>query len=226
MLSTNLPANEVHLYLVSFNKPGLTPNQLLPLLNEAERTQAARYITTALQERYIITHGLLRLLLGKYLQIAPEAVRFIFNEYKKPALANEHASTLRFNLSHSGDYVVFALANNIDLGIDIERIQDQPKMEVAERFFCREETSALRALPPAEQTQCFYRLWAKKEAIIKANGKGLAALLTSFSVNTSDQPEIILLEQQSWSLYTLNLAQNYAAALATSSPVNIAVLQL
>lgn len=221
MLSDNLPNNEAHVYYALLSETELRSDHLLPLLDAAERAQAARFVRPELQERYVLTHGLLRQLLGKYLEIAPQSVTFTMNQHKKPTLAKEHQSTLQFNLSHSEDAVVIAITNGVAVGVDIEKIQAVPKLEVAERFFNPPEVAALKALAPAEQALLFYRLWAKKEAVVKADGKGFAVLHSTFSVSLADTPEIIMLEQQAWSLYTLNLIPHYAVAMAASKPVNI-----
>lgn len=221
MLSDNLANNEAHVYFARLSELPVSADKWLPLLDDTERDRAARFVLPALTERYILTHGLLRLILGAYLKIAPKAVCYAFNQHNKPMLANAHASTLQFNLSHSDDAVVIAITNGIAVGVDIEKMQTDAKLAVAERFFNPAEVAALIALTPTEQAIMFYRLWAKKEAVVKADGQGFAVLHTAFSVCVTDTPETIALQQTEWSLYTLKLLPDYAAALATSQPVNI-----
>jgi len=210
-------ANEVHLFLAQLTA---TPDQeqtCLGYLNEEERIRANRFISPLDQQRFIIAHGILRLLLGRYLQAAPASIAFTFNAQKKPALIT--AAGLRFNLSHSRDMAVYAFTTSGEIGVDIEKIQLDEKMNVAERFFSEQETSALKGLPDHERAAMFFRFWAKKEAIIKAHGKGLAVPLSSFSVSAATQPEQVSLDQAVWSLYSLDLHPDYAAALALDKPL-------
>jgi 4'-phosphopantetheinyl transferase len=187
-------------------------------LNVEEQQRASRFLAEKDQHMYIIAHGLLRLILGSYLQLPPANVAFIEHSQKKPALAPVHQSDLKFNLSHSGQKVLIAVTKANEVGADIEIIQPQSRMHVAERYYSASEVEQLRSLAPEEQTAMFYRIWSKKEAIVKANGQGLAEQLSAFSVSLSDKPETISLKDHHWFLYPLNIDPAYAAAVASAQP--------
>ncbi len=223
MLSIDLPNNEAHVYFARLSELPFSVNDLTLLLDETERARATRFVRTVLQDRYTLTHGLLRLVLAKYLAIAPNEVTFTVNEHNKPLLAPAHASTLQFNLSHSEDAVVIAITKGIAVGVDIEVMTATANMDVAERFFNPPEFNALTPYSGVDQAKMFYRIWAKKEAVVKADSQGFALLHANFSVSLSAAPEIIPLAQNEWSLYTLDLLPEYASALATSQPVNIRI---
>ena len=85
------------------------------------------------------------------------------------------ARGIDFNLSHSGDHAVVALAPSQSIGIDLERSGRQRSvLALAQRFFCASEFAALAALPEAQQQLAFLRLWTCKEAVLKALGRGIA----------------------------------------------------
>lgn len=86
-----------------------------------------------------------------------------------PALPDLH-----FNLSHAGPHLLLAFARGQALGIDLERRDRRLSIEgIAGRFFAPREAQALAGLPPAQQREAFLRLWTRKEAVLKAIGRGL-----------------------------------------------------
>lgn len=150
-------------------------------------------------------------------------MRFIYNEYGKPALHPALAQNdLHFNLSHSGELALFAFVRGPLVGIDIELIRSNIEYEqIAQRFFSPQEQHALRMLPATEMAVAFFRCWARKEAYIKARGQGLSIPLDQFSVSLRPGEPPRLLHHQNdpqeaarWSLYDLTPGEDYAAALA------------
>lgn len=89
----------------------------------------------------------------------------LINEYGKPVSQNGEY----FNISHSGDYVIFALSD-CEVGCDIQRT-DYIKTEGAAKFvFCKEEMNLLKN--SYDKTDTFYTLWTKKESLLKCIGEG------------------------------------------------------
>lgn len=208
--------NEIHVYAASLSET--ISEERFAILSQDDRERAARLISPLHQQRFIAAHVILRELLGLYLNITPASLQFKYNDFRKPSLAAPFAGALQFNLSHSEDLAVYALTLLDEIGIDIEKISSQNKIEIAERFFSDAEKAALAALPPEEQAAGFYRVWARKEAIIKANGKGLAQPLSSFSVSIEDQQETVRADNQSWYLMPLPIHPDFAGAIATAQP--------
>ena len=191
-------------------------------LSVEERARAARFLRPEVGSRFTAARGMLRRLLGSYLDVAPENVAFTFNPFGKPALADEsRAGGLRFNVSHSHDRALLAFTRGRDLGVDIEAQRpDFATREIAQRFFAPSETSRLLALPEAEQTRAFFQCWTRKEGYIKARGDGLSRSLDSFEVafgpgvapailSASDEPDAAL----RWTVFNLDPAPNFAGAL-------------
>ena len=117
----------------------------------------------------------LRELLGAYLGVDETAIRIERDAHGKPFLGGAHTAALQFNLAHSADALIVALARVQPLGIDIESTQrTRPWLELARRFFTPGECAALTALPPERLGAAFVRLWSCKEAVLKALGRGIA----------------------------------------------------
>ncbi len=213
-----LGKNEVHIYTADLT---LTPDQqqrMMALLNEEERARAMRFVAPIHQQRFIAAHALLRQLLASYLNTTPESIAFTHSAHRKPSLALHHESDIQFNISHTGQHAAYAFTRRHAIGIDIESFHSDPKLDVAERFFSPSEVATLKAASSEEQPGIFYRLWSRKEAIIKANGKGLTQPLSSFSVPAVDHVETLTLEGETWYLYPLSVHPDFAAAVAIAAP--------
>jgi 4'-phosphopantetheinyl transferase len=156
---------------------------------------------------------MLREILSGYLETTPAQVRFSYNAYGKPAVQD---SRVRFNVSHSGGWALFAVTERREVGIDIERIDARVAQEqIPERFFSAWEAAQLRALPVAQQTDAFFRCWTRKEAYIKARGLGLSLPLDSFDVSLAPgEPAALLRGAGNYALQELPAPEGFAAAIA------------
>jgi 4'-phosphopantetheinyl transferase len=213
--------DEVHLWLAALDLSAAEVQALESTLAADEAARAARYRFAQDRRHYVAARGQLRTLLGRYLDIAPDAVRFRYSRYGKPALAHGD-ETLRFNLSHSGGMALYALTRERDLGVDLERVRpDRASMTIAERFFSPREAAILRSLPLHEQAEAFFRCWTRKEAYIKAHGAGFSLPLDRFDVTlAADEPAALVRmddnprEVERWSLRDVSPLPGYSAALA------------
>ena len=151
------------------------------------------------------------------------ARRFYYNQYGKPSLAPEFSSTLlNFNLSHSGSMALFAITRNMEIGVDVERVHsDFEYEEIAKRFFSVNEVAALRTIPTEKKLEAFYNCWTRKEAYVKAHGKGLSLPLDSFDVSFAPgEPPMLLLtrddpqERSLWTFLDQKPDPGYVGALA------------
>jgi 4'-phosphopantetheinyl transferase len=123
------------------------------------------------RRRFVAAHAALRLILGAYLDLAPDALAFALGEHGKPSLRqplDPDGARLEFNLAHSGDLALVAVARDHPVGVDVERWSEVEHLELAERFFSRTERDALRALASvAEQLDAgFFAAWTRKEAYL------------------------------------------------------------
>jgi 4'-phosphopantetheinyl transferase len=216
----SLPADEVHVWRTSLERPPAAVERLRLLLSRDECARADRFRFERDRSRYVVGRALLRLLLGRYLGQEPEEVRFEYGAYEKPYLAG---TPLWFNLSHSGTVALYAFTAAAEVGIDVEVDEgDFARERIAERFFSPTEVAALRSLPESLQARAFLTCWTRKEAFIKARGDGLSLPLDSFDVSLAPQAPPGLLrtawsdeEPAHWRLEDLSdPAEGYVAALA------------
>lgn len=167
----DLPAHEV--------------KRLHSLLSPAEQARAARFLSPLHRDRFAVAHGRLREILAARLAVSPEALQFGSAEHGKPYLAGpEGQSGLQFNLSHSADHGLVGWAEGRHLGVDVESWRPLvDEAALVSRFFSPAENAAYAALPVAGRTQGFFECWTRKEAYIKAVGRGLGLPLDSFDVS-------------------------------------------
>jgi 4'-phosphopantetheinyl transferase len=189
------------------------------LLAPDERRRADAYRLEPHRARFVVGRALLRILLGRYLQAAPEDLRFDYGEFDKPMLPGGPS----FNLSHSGAVALYAFSGAGEVGIDVELYDERPASEgIAERFFSPAEVSALRSLPAQMRSHAFLACWTRKEAFVKARGDGLSLALDSFDVTLAPGVPAALLrtawsseEPRRWQLQDLSDPEaGYVAAVA------------
>jgi len=218
-----LGAADAHVWLATMPRLTAWGGDFPDSLDEDERERARRFRFERDRRRFIAAHGWVRALLGAYLGLPPRRVRFTRGPYGKPSLEMGCGDgALRFNLSHSHERVLCAVARRRDLGVDIEYMRELPDAaQVAETAFSARERAALLAQPPSARHAAFYACWSRKEAYIKAIGRGLDMPLDRFDVTVSAAEPARLLgvaddpgEASRWELRDLPPIPGYAAALA------------
>jgi 4'-phosphopantetheinyl transferase len=197
---------------------------LTSLLSEDERERAGRFRFEQHRHRFIVARARLRQLLGQCQGIAPEQVAFTYGPHGKPALAERNAAGIEFNVAHSGDLALYALTVGSPVGVDVELVRELPKAQaIAESYFSAHERARMLELPQADRNLSFFLAWTRKEAMLKACGKGLSVPLRDFSVSVvPGEPAVVLeaaeeLGTGTWSLVHLEPASGYMAALAILS---------
>jgi 4'-phosphopantetheinyl transferase len=151
------------------------------LLSDEERARCQRFKFEKNRREYLATHALERIALSHHSGIAPDALRFRFNAYGKPAIDPDCG--LRFNLSNSLSLVVCLISEGAEVGVDVESHARAASIaEVGPRMFSPEELAQLESLPEDKKPERAIRLWTLKEAYIKARGMGMALPLNEFSV--------------------------------------------
>ena len=175
---------DVQVWRSSLDLPAETRSMLERTLNREELERAARFATDQLRNRWVVGRGILRTLLGSYLDQRPASLRFRYGEHEKPYLAGAGAEGgIHFNVSHSHSLALFAFARKREIGVDVEWIRDDlEQAEIASRFFSSTESAQLLELPAVEQVERFFALWTCKEAFVKAQGGGLSFGLSRFDV--------------------------------------------
>jgi 4'-phosphopantetheinyl transferase len=187
---------------------------LAQLLSADERVRVERFYFEQDKNRFIVTRALLRTILGSYLGTAAERLQFDYGQHGKPAIAaSQNLLSLRFNLSHSQNLTMFAVARDRDLGVDLEFIRPIAEAEqIAKRYFSIQENAVFQALSPSQKPAGFFRHWTRTEAYIKAVGNGLAANINDFDETVTMEESIA--SPNRWFLHSFVPAPNYLATLA------------
>ncbi|MCX7592244.1 MAG: 4'-phosphopantetheinyl transferase superfamily protein [Fischerella sp.] len=206
---------DVHVWRIDLERPEPELLAFEATLSSDAIARARRFYFQQHQRRFIAGRGILRAILGRYLGIEPQVVRFEYESRGKPVLADTYThSGLSFNLSHSQDLAVCAVSINRLIGVDIEYIRSVSDVEaLAKRFFSPREYAVVRSLPPPQQQKVFFRYWTCKEAYLKATGVGLIQLEQVEISLTPEEPAKLTTDEQ-WSLIELLPADNYVGAVA------------
>jgi 4'-phosphopantetheinyl transferase len=223
-----LTRDAVHLWRAQLD---LDPGALAGLeatLAPDEREAAGRFVFPRDRRRFLAARGVLRALLGAYLRTPPAAIRLAYGAHGKPSVL-EPPSKIEFNVAHSGETALYAVALARRVGVDLELIRMDVECDaLAERFFSPRERAALAALAAADRRRAFFDCWARKEAYLKARGDGLSTPLDTFSVSldprggaavleTVDGPE----ERARWSVVPVPPVREYAAALVVEGVARV-----
>lgn len=213
-----LQDKSVHVWCVSLDISQQRVNDFLGLLSKDEVKRAERFVVEKPRRNFIVARGMLRILLANYLNILPQDLVFLQNDYGKLYLEQ---SVVQFNVSHSNNVALFAFALRRSVGVDVEYIKaDLEVDEIAQRFFSTQEVRELLDLPPEQRVNAFFNCWVRKEAFIKAIGLGLSCPLQDFAVDITNGAKMkkalhIYNNQyndKSWSLIALKPAPDYPAA--------------
>lgn len=238
MQSMKLNNGDIHLWHMDqadFELADLQGN-CLAWLTETELARYQRYQFDRHRKQLLLGRVLIRTALSQYDQsIEPGAWRFRQNAYGKPAIhSQQQRLPLFFNLSHSGDQLVLAVAGFEDIGVDVEQCGRQRRIrKISARYFSSLETEQLLATAPQSQLQRFYDLWTLKEAYIKACGLGLAIPLQQFSYSFSADEKIAIKfdparedDASSWQLWQLDMGEKFKLALAARTGAGAPVQKL
>jgi 4'-phosphopantetheinyl transferase len=219
----DLSLNEVHVWRANIAESCEEAVRLRDILTDDERARADRFHFERDQQRSIASRGMLRVLLGKYLQRPAGSIAFELSEYGKPFLPkDDNNPKVFFNTSHAGDLVLAAFARERLVGVDVEPLREiQDADRLVERFFSPSEVAEYRLVHADERRRAFLNGWTRKEAFIKAHGEGLSLSLKSFDVSLTPGRDAALLgtrlnpdETQRWSLLDLPLDEKHVGALA------------
>jgi 4'-phosphopantetheinyl transferase len=215
-----LPPEMIQVWRVRLDQSPTSCARLEQLLSPGEMDRAGRFHFERDRRRFIIARGALRMILSGYLGVAPTVIAFEYGPQGKPFLGVT-ASGIRFNVTHSQELALVAVARDRELGVDVEHVRPFTwKEQTPEHFFSPREVEAFRSLPDDLQQSAFFACWTRKEAYIKARGGGLSIPLECFDVSVvPGEPAALLavrddpMEPSRWGMAELQPAQGYMGAL-------------
>jgi 4'-phosphopantetheinyl transferase len=220
-----LSEEEAHVWRADLRFNECFQSSFLKLLSPDEKRRADKFHFAKDSRNFIVARGILRSLIGKYLEINPAEISFQYSEFGKPGIAANHS--LQFNISHSENVALFAFIKKLNVGVDVEFVkQDIEVKDIATKFFSANEVLNLLALPEKQHTLGFFNCWTRKEAFIKAVGQGLSFPLDQFEVSLEpDKPAKLLATNwepkavSKWSIYSMSPGANFVGSVAIEGPV-------
>ncbi|MDH4301364.1 MAG: 4'-phosphopantetheinyl transferase superfamily protein [Nitrospira sp.] len=174
-----LEPNAVHLWGIELDGPSLCLERCAGWLDEVEGQRAARLVREDLRRHYVLAHGGLRAVLGKYLGVAPGHIAIDRTITGKPFLTKDlqDRSAITFNLSHAHGRALVAVSRAQEVGIDLEPFRSDIQVEnLSRRYFTQSEHTTIMQSAPDQRPAIFFRYWVAKEAVLKAQGIGLSGL--------------------------------------------------
>jgi 4'-phosphopantetheinyl transferase len=189
---------------------------------EAERARSFRFERD--RNRYIVEHGILRSLLAGYVGVEPKAVVFQIGSHGKPHLSGIAGRRLpHFSLSSSDGRAAFAFSLTGAIGVDIEKIRDIEEMEsIAHRHFTPNERGLVLGGTAEGRVRRFYRVWTRKEAVLKAHGIGLLREMDRVDVGGAEGtgPWKVMLDDESggagYTVFDIDDVDGFAVAVAAA----------
>ncbi len=183
-----------------------------------EKARAELFAFEQDRTRFVIGRASLRRLVSRYIGVAPTGVQFRYGNYGKPELFQ---SSLCFNISHSGNLIIFAFVWRRRVGVDVERLGRLERFEeIVRHEFAAAEYLELMSLPEPLRRRAFFNCWTRKEAYIKAKGEGLSIPLRQFQVSMVPGLPARLLQHQDgteellrWNWAELAIEAGYVGAL-------------
>lgn len=210
-----LTDNEIHLWVIDCQRGLASLHHACTRLSQEEIRLMQGFCHTRDQSRFAVRRAGLRSILSRYLDLPADRVAYAFGPHGKPCLsapANPHR--LRFNLSHSAELAVVALCRGREIGVDIEKVDPGFDVEeFAHHVLSDREKIALHRSRP-DQVRAFYRIWTRKEALLKAIGTGLVDDLRMVHVLDDEVAVASQGTVETWRIQTLDLAPGYVASVS------------
>jgi len=215
----------IHIWHTSLSPWKNKVEELRAVLSDEESLRVEQFVFQNRAEDYVISRGVLRNILARYLGLTPERVPLKTYPNGKPYLPG---SKLLFNLSHSEGLFLYGLASGTSLGVDLQRVYPIANIKtIIKNYFSPEEQNILNSVNGNLLQDLFFAIWTAKEAYLKGTGEGFQHPPNSFTIcrksngllkfELSDNLNSTL--NNLWSIREIHLASNYKAALAVKGEI-------
>jgi len=221
-----LSSNDVHLWRAKLDQSDECVKQLTQMLSVEEQRKSERFHFDKDTKYFIVTRGVLRTILSRYLRVEPNRLQFGYRSNGKPYLTEKlNGEEICFNLSRSHSLSLYAFTRSRQIGVDIEYIVPIKEADqIVARFFSSYERTMWQQLPKDKKQEAFFHCWTRKEAYIKARGEGLSLPLDQFDVSFAPgEPAALFVtsgasdESSRWLLRALQPGPGYVGALVVDS---------
>jgi 4'-phosphopantetheinyl transferase len=217
-----LGTQDIHLWKLSLNQPDRDSDTLQKELSADELERAGSYRFNSDRRRFVVRRSLQRRILAKYTDLCPSELCFEYNAHGRPSLVQpDGQSSVSFNASHSHELALIAVGRSPLIGIDIEQVRKiEDANSIVARFCSDEEQKRWVDIAGEDRELAFFDLWTRKEAFIKAIGRGLSMDLRHFTVSLDrDDPQLTHwpgndCEVPNWTMCRIEAATGFGATLA------------
>jgi len=215
----------IHIWHTSLSLWKNKVEELKAVLSDEESLRMEQLVFQNRAEDYIISRGVLRIILAQYLGLTPEDVHLKTHPNGKPYLPG---SKLQFNLSHSDGLFLYGLALGSPLGVDLQRVYPIANINtIIKNYFSPEEQNLLNSVNENLLQDLFFAIWTAKEAYLKGTGEGFQHPPNSFTIchKFNDLLKYELRENLNltlndlWNICEIHLASDYKAALAVKGEI-------
>lgn len=218
-----LAPRTIHLFTVDLGRAGRIMECLDELLPVEERAGVRFSERQPRDKRACVARVYLRHILGRCSGRDPGSLAFSREPGGKPKLRDEQRlERIRFNVAHSADLMLVAVALDIPIGIDVEELRPIDSMlSIAGYYFSDAELAELLAVRAEDRLRAFYNGWTRKEAFVKATGEGMARDFRSFDVSLlpSATPRVAAVragrsmeDPDAWQVFAFEPHTGYVAA--------------
>jgi 4'-phosphopantetheinyl transferase len=212
----------VRVWCVAFDRPIAQSD--VELLDEAEIARGRSLLRASDQRGFVSTRAALRRILASEIDVPPQAVRLIRDQWGKSHLCSSHRRPdLAFSVSHTEGLGVIAVSRSGAVGVDVERCRAVPeKLKITAEVFGKEVADRLAAFSLSERDAVFLRLWSGGEAYLKAVGTGFAGRPFPVPVGIAPDPtgrimfSTQIADRESWRLVSLDVAPGYVCSVASA----------
>jgi len=220
-----LTRDEIHVWRAWLGHATPWLDQLNLLLSDDEQARARRFHFEKDRALFIARRGLLRMILAHYLRFDAALLRFSCGPHGKPALSFPGYAQLCFNLSHSDALALYAVTCQVPVGVDVERVRVIAEAaRIAEQHFSSREAADWDSLCCSERPKAFLQHWVRREAAVKATGRGLTDALVRAEASQPaeglERGTILLNGRRKWVAWDLDPAVGYIGALVCQWPAD------
>jgi 4'-phosphopantetheinyl transferase len=181
-----LCAGQLHVWRGRLDRAEAQLDRDKRLLSVDELVRAGRFVRAADHDRFIAARAFVRRVLGAYAGVPPASLRFRYGPQGKPQLAGV-GTGIGFNVSHSDEWVLCAVAPARHVGVDVERRRHDLTVAEIDQVLTRDEREVLAKMDGSERALAMLRLWTRKEAVVKAMGAGLSFMLDRLEVGVEGE---------------------------------------
>ncbi|MBL3658717.1 4'-phosphopantetheinyl transferase family protein [Fulvivirga sediminis] len=182
---------------------------LLRLLPVDHHEKILRYVMW--QDRHASLFGKLLLQKGLEKFHYKSPLHLEYSQYSRPYLPD--FTNLDFNISHTKKAVACVISDCRRVGIDIEEISDIKISDFKNQWTDTEYQNIFEA---EDSKVAFFNYWTKKEAVLKADGRGLNIALNQIDVTGY----AVLVEGKTWHLKACDLIKNHVTHLCSDIPID------